>query len=179
MGGRGKKTLLASVKEKKRKQRGVLNESFWTMKATTTTTHAHTHTHTLCEGQMEERKRNMLCGSGRAIFIYKAIFGILFCMYVDCNTSCTNKFALQTFMCFSVCYPLLFEATMPRRYTRPDARASDTTSVDIQIHYPAMKLRVSRSASLIRRVTPRGSGSGVFREHRFPRRIPPNRRSRV
>jgi hypothetical protein len=60
-------------------------------------------------------------------------------------------------MCFSVCYPLLFEATMPRRYTRPDARGSDTTSVDIQNHYPALKPRVSRSTSLVRRVTPRGS----------------------
>ena len=57
---------------------------------------------------------------------------------------------------------------MPRRYARSDVRASDTTSVDIQNHYPALKLRVSRSASLIRRVTPRGRGSGVFREHRFP-----------
>jgi hypothetical protein len=83
-----------------------------------------------------------------------------------------DKFAWQTFMCFSVCYPLLFEATMPRRYARPDARGSDTTSFDVQTHHPALKLRVSRSASLIRRVTPRGRGSGVFPEHRFPRRIP-------
>ena len=94
------------------------------------------------------------------------------------NRHYIHQFALQTFMCFSV-WPLLFEATMPRRYARSDVRDSDTTSVDIQTHYRALKLRVSRSASLIRRVTPRGRGSGVFREHRFPRRIAPNRRSRV
>ena len=46
------------------------------------------------------------------------------------------KFAWQTFSAFQVCYPLLFEATMPRRYARSDVRGSDTTSVDIQNHYP-------------------------------------------
>ena len=89
-----------------------------------------------------------------------------------------KQVCLANFYGFSV-WPLLFEATMPRRYARSDVRDSDTTSVDIQTHYRALKLRVSRSASLIRRVTPRGRGSGVFREHRFPRRIAPNRRSRV
>ena len=68
---------------------------------------------------------------------------------------------LANFYGFSV-WPLLFEATMPRRYARSDVRDSDTTSVDIQTHYCALKLRVSRSASLIRRVTPRGRGSAFF-----------------
>ena len=64
------------------------------------------------------------------------------------------QFAWQTFMCFSV-WPLLFEATMPRRYARSDVRDSDTTSVDIQNHYPALKLRVSMSTSLVQRVAAR------------------------
>jgi hypothetical protein len=51
----------------------------------------------------------------------------------------------------------LFEATMPRRYARSDVRDSDTTSVDVQARRPALKPRVSRSASLVRRVTRRGS----------------------
>ena len=68
---------------------------------------------------------------------------------------------------FSPRHPLLFEATMPRRYARSDVHDSDTTSVDIQNHYPAPKPRVSRSASLIRRVTLCGRGSGVFRDREF------------
>ena len=46
---------------------------------------------------------------------------------------------------------------MPRRYARPDARDGDATSFDVQTHHPALKPRVSRSTSLVRRVTPRGS----------------------
>ena len=46
---------------------------------------------------------------------------------------------------------------MPRRYTRSDVRDSETTSFDVQTHHPALKPRVSRSTSLVRRVTPRGS----------------------
>ena len=94
------------------------------------------------------------------------------------SMSYDRQVCLANFYGLSV-WPLLFEATMPRRYARSDVRDSDTTSVDIQTHYLALKLRVSMSVSLIRRVTPRGRGSGVFREHRFPRRIAPNRRSRV
>jgi len=46
---------------------------------------------------------------------------------------------------------------MPRLNASPDARDGDATSFDVQTHHPALKPRVSRSTSLVRRVTPRGS----------------------
>jgi hypothetical protein len=47
---------------------------------------------------------------------------------------------------FSPPYPLLFEATIPRRYARSDARDGGAPTSDIRTRHPALEPRVSASA---------------------------------
>jgi len=45
----------------------------------------------------------------------------------------------------------LFDATMPRRHARPDARDGDATSVDIRTHHLALERRAFASACTLSR----------------------------
>ena len=66
---------------------------------------------------------------------------------------------------------------MPRLNARPDARDGGATSFDVQTHHPALKPRVSRSTSLVRRVTPRGRGTRILLERGVPGTNPSKRQS--
>ena len=69
-------------------------------------------------------------------------------------------FVLVTKRFFAAHLPL-FDATMPRRYARSDARDGDATSVDVQTRHPALKPRVSASACTIFCAGARGRGSAI------------------